>query len=86
MPHSSVYSIVSSLFALAAVLGMILLAAKLLRASGFAGKAGGRLGLQAALAVDARRRLVLVRADKREFLLLVGGAADLVVAEMGDRE
>lgn len=38
-----------------------------------------RLGVIEAVAVDSRRRLVLVRRDGQEHLLLVGGATDLVV-------
>ena len=82
MVHSSFFSIVTSLFALAAVLGLIVLAARLLRMSGFVPKSGGRLQLKASLALDPRRRLCLVRADGREFLLLTGGGADLLVAEI----
>jgi len=38
-----------------------------------------RIGVVEARAVDQRRRLVLVRRDDREHLLLIGGGADLVV-------
>lgn len=38
-----------------------------------------RLGVVEAVAVDGRRRLVLVRRDDREHLLLVGGATELVI-------
>ena len=38
-----------------------------------------RLALVEALPLDGRRRLVLVRRDDTEHLLLVGGSADLVV-------
>ena len=82
MPHSGLYSILSSLLALGAVLGLILLAAKLVRVSGFATKANARLALEASLMIDSRRRLMVVRADGRLFLLLAGGATDLVVAEL----
>jgi hypothetical protein len=39
----------------------------------------GRLGVVETIAVDSRRRLLLVRRDGVEHLLLIGGAADLVV-------
>lgn len=39
-----------------------------------------RLALVEVLPVDSRRRLVLVRRDGDEHLLLIGGANDLVVA------
>jgi flagellar biogenesis protein FliO len=84
MLHSPLYSVLSSLFALAAVLALILLAAKLLRLSGITPKSTGRLSLQSTLPLDPRRRLQLVRADGREFLLLTGGATDLLIAELGN--
>ena len=62
-----------------------MLAARLFRASGMVPKNGGRLQLQASLALDPRRRLCLVRADGREFLLLIGGGSDLVVSEIPER-
>ena len=69
--------------ALAAVLGLIVLAARALRGSGLLLRAGagnnGRLGLIQVLALDPRRRLHLVRCDGRQVLLLTGGAQDLVV-------
>lgn len=85
MLHSSLLSTLGALAALAVVLGLILLSAKLLRVSGLAPKSNGRLQLQASLALDPRRRLCLIRADNREFLLLLGGQTDLVLGELGDR-
>lgn len=38
-----------------------------------------RLAVVEALPLDAKRRLVLIRRDDREHLLLLGGEADLVV-------
>ena len=38
-----------------------------------------RLSMVETLALDPRRRLVLVRADGRDHLLLIGGESDLVV-------
>jgi len=43
------------------------------------GTPSGRLAVADALALDPRRRLLLVRADDRHVLLLVGGAQDVVV-------
>lgn len=66
--------------ALAGVLGLILLAARLARGAGLAPRAGeGRLRVEETLALDARRRLVLVRCDGRGLLLLTDGAQDQVV-------
>ena len=66
--------------ALAGVLALILLAARLARRAGLAPRAGtGRLRVEEALALDARRRLLIVRCDGRALLLLTGGAQDQVV-------
>lgn len=40
---------------------------------------GGMLALEQVLALDARRRLVLVRCGERRLLLLTGGAQDLLL-------
>lgn len=66
--------------ALIAVVALILLAGRLARRAGLAPRAGnGRLRLEEALPLDARRRLLLVRCDGRGLLLLTGGAQDQVV-------
>lgn len=72
---------------LLAVIGLVLLGARLLRAGGFApaARAGTRLGVQETLAIDPRRRLVLVRCDGREVLLLTGGTQDQVVGWLPER-
>lgn len=85
MPHSTLYSLLSSVFALAAVLGLILLVARLLRVTNLGNKTNQRLALLASVALDTKRRLILVRADDREFLLLTGGGNDVCVAEMKER-
>jgi hypothetical protein len=73
-------------FAFVAVLGLIGLAAWLVRR--FAGNRLGastnrgrmpRLAVIDAAAVDGRRRLVLVRRDNVEHLLMIGGPTDIVV-------
>ena len=77
---------VSFFFAFVAVLALIGLAAWLVRRFG-----GSRLGTNAnrgrmprlavidAAAVDGRRRLVLVRRDNVEHLLMIGGPSDIVI-------
>ncbi|MCW5698015.1 MAG: flagellar biosynthetic protein FliO, partial [Bauldia sp.] len=40
-----------------------------------------RLGVVDAMPIDSRRRLVLVRRDNVEHLLLIGGGADLVIEQ-----
>ena len=65
--------------ALAAVLVLSALLPRGLRAGGLAPRSGRRLAVQEVLAVDARRRLLLLRCDGREVLLLTGGAQDAVL-------
>lgn len=70
------------LLALAGVIGLILLArraAVLLPGLIPPAGAAGPLRLEQALALDARRRLLLVRCGPRRLLLLTGGAQDQVV-------
>ncbi|MBK1661981.1 hypothetical protein CKO45_27700 [Paracraurococcus ruber] len=43
------------------------------------GAPGRRLAVAEALALDPRRRLLLVRCDDRELLLLTGGGQDAVI-------
>jgi flagellar protein FliO/FliZ len=69
---------------LTAVLGMIfgvlwLVRRRLPGAITRRGGAGRRLAVVESLAVDVKHRLILVRRDDREHLLLVGGTAPLVV-------
>lgn len=69
-----------ALAALLGVLALIVLLARLARATGLAPAAGARrLVLADSLPLDSRRRVVLLRCDGREVLLLVGGAQDLVL-------
>ncbi len=76
---------ISYVLALLAVLLLIVVAVLLYRwlAGGrlsFRGKGHApRLGIVDALPIDARRKLVLVRRDTVEHLILIGGANDLVV-------
>lgn len=76
------------IFALAAVLGLILTLAWLLKKSGLSWlpktkptSAGRRLAVEEALSLGPRRRLVIVSCDGREHLLVLrdGPGADLVV-------
>jgi flagellar protein FliO/FliZ len=78
--------IITAALALLGVLGLILLAARLARRAGLAPQpGGGRLRLEESLALDARRRLLLVRCDGRGLLLLTGGAKDEVVGWLPER-
>lgn len=70
-------------FALIAVLGLIALVPVIGRRFGFVPRAGGkgkgRLGVVEVATLDARRRLVLVRRDNVEHLLLLGADRETVV-------
>lgn len=73
-----------SLSILGLILGVILLGGWLLRRYGPAGLSrltgrGGqpRLSISTVIALDPKRRLVIIRRDDVEHLLLVGGAQDL---------
>mgnify|MGYP001449030783 CR=1 FL=1 len=72
------------ILSLVAVLGLIFAALWLVRTrlpGALAARvgAGRRLALVESLAVDVKHRLVLVRRDDREHLLLLGGARPVVV-------
>lgn len=72
--------------ALAAVVGLIAGAAWIARRSGLAGGRLGqrgkrRLSIVESLGVDSRRRLVLIRRDDTEHLLLIGGGSDLLIEQ-----
>ncbi len=74
-----------SLFALLATLGLILAVAWGARKLGMLQvnpNAPRRLKVSESLMLDPRHRLVIVRCDAREHLLLLGPAGDVVVSEM----
>lgn len=77
-------SYIRTVAALVLVLGMILGVLWVLRRVGVPGMVprqvgNRRLAVVESVTVDARRRLVLVRRDGREHLLLVGGAQEMLV-------
>ncbi|MDR3474398.1 MAG: flagellar biosynthetic protein FliO [Devosia sp.] len=72
----------SAVAALIAVVALIAGAARLARYGGLAPMlpAGGRtLAIEETLALDSRRRLLLVRCRQGQVLLLTGGTQDIVV-------
>jgi flagellar protein FliO/FliZ len=75
-------SIGTALGALAAVLGLVILAGQLVKrlrlAPGVGPAAGRRLVLLESLALDTRRRALLLRCDDRQFLVITGGAQDVI--------
>ena len=73
-----------ALFALIATLALIVGAAYVARRVGMVrGGAQGprRLKISESLMLDPRRRLVIVRCDDREHVLLLGPTGDVVVSE-----
>ena len=73
------------LLALIFVLGLIgaaaLLARRVFVGARFMPKAGktSRLSVEEVLPIDARRRLLLVRRDRQEHLILLGASQDLLI-------
>lgn len=75
-------SLALSLLGLVVVLALVLLAGRVARGIGLPGRlhpTHGRLATLQVLPLDARRRLHLMRCDQRNFLLLTGGAEDLMI-------
>ena len=75
---------IQALVALVAVLGLITAFAWAARRMGWGGVRGGarrdrRLSISEVLAVDNRRRLVLIKRDQVEHLILIGGGDDIVI-------
>lgn len=64
--------------ALTGIVALLLLLARGARAAGLAPRLSGgqRMRVEETLALDARRRLLLVRVDGERLLLLTGGSAD----------
>jgi flagellar protein FliO/FliZ len=77
--------LLKALGALAALLVPLWLGARAVRGGRQAGRTGRRLGIAEVLALDTRRRLVLVRCDGREVLLLTGGSQDAVLGWLPER-
>ncbi len=84
---STPVSLLTALAALAAVLVLIWLSARGARLAGLASRAPGAgrvLRVQDSIALDARRRLHLVRCADRQVLLMTGGGQDVVVGWLPD--
>jgi len=79
-------TILTAAAALAAVIGLILLAARLARSGALPRRGGGSLASRDVLALDAGRRLHLVRCEGRDVLLLTGGPQDVVVGWLPERK
>jgi len=82
-------SLLTAVLALLGVVGLILLtrrAALLLPGIARLPRAAGPLRLEQTLALDARRRLLLVGCSGRKLLLLTGGGQDVVVGWLDPAE
>lgn len=75
----------TALAALCAVLALVWIAAHAARVAGLGRlRQGGRmLAVEEQVALDPRRRLVLVRCGERRVVLLTGGGSDVVVGWLG---
>lgn len=76
-----VNTLLTAVAALAGVLTLVWLGARAARLTGLAPRPTGTriLTLRDAIALDSRRRLLVVRCGARDVVLLTGGAQDLVV-------
>ena len=72
--------------ALAAILLLLALGARGLRWGGLATRPNRRLAVQEVLALDSRRRLLLLRCDEREVLLLTGNGQDALLGWLPVRD
>lgn len=78
-----------AVFALIATLALIVGAAWGARRLGMLqanGQGVRRMRVSESLMIDPRRRLVIVRCDEREHLILCGPGGDVVVSEMAAKE
>lgn len=71
-------------FALIAVIGLIGLGALALRKAGLVSASGGfvrkrRLAVVETLALDARRRLAIIKCDDKEHLVILGASSETLV-------
>lgn len=73
--------VLTTIAALGAVLGLIWIAARLLKISGLAPMTAqpGRLAIEAILSLDSKRRLLLVRCDHQSLLILTNPSNDTIV-------
>lgn len=73
-------SLATAFISLAAVIGLVVLAGRMARATGLVkSRQGQRLALSETLQIDRSRSLRIVSCDGREILLLIGGGSDVVL-------
>ncbi len=73
------------IFALIAVIGLIGLAALIVRKAGLISASSGfvrkkRLAMVETLAIDARRRIAIIKCDDKEHLIILGANSETVIA------
>ena len=80
-------SLLTAVAALVVVLALVWLGARAARFSGLAPRRSGArlLAVQDAIALDSRRRLLVVRCGGRAVVLLTGGGTDVVVGWLGQQ-
>lgn len=90
--ESDAFTYLRAFFALAFVAGLIVLLAAVAKKTGLDRKLAGNQGADRKLSVsetlylDPKRRLVLIKCDGREHLLLLGAAGDLLIESHADGE
>lgn len=84
MQEISLTSVITVVLALAGVLAVLVLSLRGVRAAGLARGGLRRLAIQEAVALDGRRRVVVLRCDGRDLLLLTGGTQDTVIGWLPD--
>jgi Flagellar biosynthesis protein, FliO len=72
--------IIYAALGIAALIILAVILAKLLRGN-VRGRKGSRLGISEYYEIDKSRRLVLIRRDEVEHLILIGGAQDVVIED-----
>lgn len=73
-------SLATAFISLAVVIGLVVLAGRMARATGLVkSRQGQRLALRETLQIDRSRSLRIVSCDGREVLLLIGGGSDVVL-------
>ena len=77
--------LLKALGALAAVLVPLWLGARVVRGGRAPGRGSRRLTVAEAVPLDSRRRVVLLRCDGRELLVLTGGGQDAVIGWLPER-
>ena len=82
-----VSSLLTAVAALVVVLALVWLGARAARLTGLAPRPSGAriLALQDTIALDSRRRLLVVRCGARDVVLLTGGGQDVVVGWIGQQ-